>query len=59
MSGRVVPYLCPYCGDDDLVPYDDPNDEITAGWHCHGCSRVFAVKFHGLSAPQKTPSPFD
>ena len=42
MSSRAVPYFCPYCADDDLLPHPD------GGWHCRACTRVFTVKLHGL-----------
>ena len=53
MSARVVPYYCPYCGEEDLRPYEaDPDSdvEIRGGWHCADCTRVFAVKYHGMAA---------
>ncbi|WP_112134381.1 hypothetical protein [Glycomyces dulcitolivorans] len=55
MSARVVPYYCPYCGEEDLRPYEaDPDSdvEIRGGWHCADCTRVFAVKYHGMAAAQ-------
>ncbi|NUQ90476.1 hypothetical protein [Glycomyces sp. MUSA5-2] len=53
MSGRVVPYHCPYCGEEDLRPYvpdADSDVDIKGGWHCADCTRVFAVKYHGMAA---------
>lgn len=41
---RIVPYHCPYCGDEDLRP-----SEIGHGtWECRSCARAFSVKFVGL-----------
>ncbi|MEV3935075.1 hypothetical protein AB0K52_03695 [Glycomyces sp. NPDC049804] len=68
MSGRVVPYYCPYCGEEDLTPYEPPSDgepearsdsdvEIKGGWHCADCTRVFAVKYHGMAAAAKYAAP--
>jgi transposase-like protein len=55
VSARVVPYYCPYCGEEDLRLYEaDPDSEveIRGGWHCADCTRVFAVKYHGMAAAQ-------
>ena len=43
---RAVPYYCPYCGEEDLRPEPEPR----AAWRCVGCTRVFVVRFVGLSA---------
>jgi transposase-like protein len=42
---RAVPFYCPYCGDEDLRPQEEPH----AAWLCGGCRRVFTVKFVGLN----------
>ena len=39
---RAVPYLCPFCGEEDLRPL--PHGR----WHCRSCLRAFSVAFHGL-----------
>jgi ribosomal protein L37AE/L43A len=39
---RAVPYVCPFCAEEDLRPVD-------RGWHCRSCLRVFSVSFHGLA----------
>jgi predicted RNA-binding Zn-ribbon protein involved in translation (DUF1610 family) len=44
---RAVPFYCPYCGEEDLRPEPEPR----AAWRCVGCTRVFVVRFVGLSAP--------
>ncbi len=41
-SSRAVPYVCPFCGEQDLRPVED------GGWHCRSCLRVFSIGFHGL-----------
>ncbi|WP_199039122.1 hypothetical protein [Glycomyces salinus] len=65
MSGRVVPYYCPYCGEEDLRPYEPEGDSDVAvphgdargavslrgGWHCRDCTRVFTLKHHGMAVP--------
>jgi len=59
---RVVPYYCPYCGDEDLRP----SAEGHGTWECRACARAFAVRFAGIvvgdraaaSLPSSvTPSP--
>ncbi|MFC4335823.1 hypothetical protein [Salininema proteolyticum] len=57
MSARMVPYLCPYCGDEDLVPHEDETGEVKGAWHCHSCTRIFTVRYHGMEAPATTPVP--
>jgi transposase-like protein len=47
---RAVPYYCPYCGEEDLRPEPEPR----AAWRCVGCTRVFVVRFVGLSVPGVT-----
>jgi hypothetical protein len=44
MSERQVPYYCPYCGGEDLRPYEDRH----GAWECRECVRVFALSFIGL-----------
>jgi transposase-like protein len=48
MSERATPFYCPYCGDEDLRPQEEPH----AAWLCTGCRRVFTVKFVGISMGQ-------
>lgn len=45
---RATPYYCPYCGDEDLRPVEEPR----GGWRCVACLRAFVVTFAGL-----TPAP--
>jgi transposase-like protein len=45
MTERATPFYCPYCGDEDLRPQEEPH----AAWLCTGCRRVFTVKFAGLN----------
>jgi transposase-like protein len=42
-SGRtrqLPPFHCPYCGDEELVPYGETPD----GWRCGACLRAFTVR---------------
>ncbi|SCG36554.1 hypothetical protein GA0070609_0281 [Micromonospora echinaurantiaca] len=41
---RAAPLYCPYCGEEDLRP----SEEGHGAWECHGCARVFTVRFNGL-----------
>ena len=45
MSERAVPFYCPYCGDEDLTPEEEP----AGAWKCHACRRVFTVRLVGLA----------
>ncbi|SDD91622.1 Insertion element protein [Actinokineospora iranica] len=45
MTERATPFYCPYCGDEDLRPREEPQ----AAWLCAGCRRVFTVTFIGLN----------
>jgi len=48
-SGRAsTPYVCPFCGEEDLRPTDSPTDG-TPVWHCRSCLRLFSLTFHGLA----------
>jgi transposase-like protein len=42
-SGRTrqLPvFHCPYCGDEELTPYEGES----AGWRCGACLRAFSVR---------------
>ena len=42
---RAVPFYCPYCGEEDLVPR-----EADGEWHCRSCIRSFRLRFAGTGA---------
>jgi transposase-like protein len=46
MSERAAPFYCPYCGEEDLEPYE----ERGGGWYCRACARAFTLKFLGIGA---------
>jgi transposase-like protein len=46
MSGRMTPFFCPYCGEEDLRP----NESSHGAWECRACVRVFSVRFVGMLA---------
>jgi hypothetical protein len=59
MSERAVPFHCPYCGDEDLEPYEGEPDAAGSaagskaaaaggGWYCRACARAFKLKFLGI-----------
>lgn len=38
---RLPVFHCPYCGDEDLSPYEDGSAD---GWRCSACLRAFSVR---------------
>jgi ribosomal protein L37AE/L43A len=42
-GSRAVPYHCPFCASEDLVPAEQHGQ-----WECRTCARAFVVKFVGL-----------
>lgn len=50
-GSRAVPYVCPFCGEEDLRPAD------RGGWHCRSCLRLFSLTFHGLATPEASSVP--
>jgi transposase-like protein len=44
-ESRATPFYCPYCGDEDLRPHEESH----GSWHCGSCTRVFTLRFVGLS----------
>jgi transposase-like protein len=45
-GARAVPFYCPYCGEEDLRPHEQP----PAAWHCADCQRVFVVSLVAIVA---------
>jgi transposase-like protein len=37
---RAVPFFCPYCGEEDLVPAGPD----AGGWECRSCTRTFTLR---------------
>ncbi|NYJ01640.1 putative RNA-binding Zn-ribbon protein involved in translation (DUF1610 family) [Nocardioides thalensis] len=60
MSERAVPFHCPYCGDEDLRPFETPRTsapqgkpgDAAGGWECRSCLRAFSLKLIGLLRPE-------
>ncbi|GMA21160.1 hypothetical protein MM440_01660 [Arsenicicoccus piscis] len=42
---RAAVMHCPYCGEQDLRPVEEPR----GAWRCRDCVRVFTVRFVGLA----------
>jgi predicted RNA-binding Zn-ribbon protein involved in translation (DUF1610 family) len=60
MSERAVPFHCPYCGGEDLWPFETPRASAPQGaphgeghgsWECRSCLRAFSLKMLGLVRP--------
>jgi hypothetical protein len=47
MEARAVPFYCPYCGEEDLRPSEEP----AGAWRCADCQRAFVVRLVALVAP--------
>lgn len=59
MSGRGVPFHCPYCGDEDLRPHETDDAAVHGAWECRACLRAFSLKMLGMitqrpTGPEKT-----
>jgi len=51
-EARAVPFYCPYCGEEDLRPAEEP----PAAWRCADCQRVFVVRLVGLMVGLVAPA---
>ncbi len=56
MSGRGVPFHCPYCGDENLWPHEGEN-ATHGSWECRSCLRAFSMKLLGLLARPDSAGP--
>ncbi|GAA2003727.1 MAG: hypothetical protein JHD04_03310 [Nocardioides sp.] len=59
MSGRGIPFHCPYCGDEDLRPHEvvSQDGQISSphgSWECRSCLRAFSLRMLGLIRPGTT-----
>ena len=44
-SRQLPVFHCPYCGDEELSPYEDPaGSSSSAAWLCGACLRAFTVR---------------
>ncbi len=47
---RQLPvFYCPYCGDEELTPYEG---ESASGWQCAACLRAFSVRLIATGVQQ-------
>jgi ribosomal protein L37AE/L43A len=46
VGARAQPFYCPYCGESDLRP-----GEAHGTWHCQTCTRLWALRYQGMSPP--------
>ena len=46
---HLSPFHCPYCGDEELTPYEDTTD----GWRCGACLRAFTVRLIATGVGQR------
>jgi hypothetical protein len=57
MSGRAVPFHCPYCGDVELRPHEGTDSDGTGSasshgqWECRSCLRAFKLTMIGQLRP--------
>jgi len=49
---RAQPFLCPYCGEEDLRPAGEAPTE----YHCRSCDRRFDLRFLGLGPGASPPA---
>jgi hypothetical protein len=47
VTQRAVPFYCPYCGDEDLQPYEDKH----GAWWCQSCRRAWSLSMIGTGTP--------
>jgi transposase-like protein len=50
MSGRQIPFHCPYCGDENLWPHQSDESPGHGEWECRSCLRAFALRGLGMIA---------
>ncbi len=48
-TARAVPFYCPFCGEESIRPWGDDPDRGHGDWRCEDCSRVFTLKYRGLT----------
>jgi transposase-like protein len=50
VSERAAPFYCPFCGEEDLRPYEGTPGTGHGTWHCRSCARAFSLKLLGIGA---------
>jgi transposase-like protein len=56
MTGRAVPFHCPYCGDEDLRPHEPEDGAGHGQWECRSCLRAFKLTMIGQLRPPASVS---
>ncbi len=59
MSGRAVPFHCPYCGDENLWPHEAEGESGSGHgqWECRSCLRAFKLTHdRPAAAPDDHPT---
>lgn len=46
---RSPVFHCPYCGEEDLFPSEEP----ASAWRCASCARVFSVTLHAIDRDER------
>ncbi len=51
MTGRGIPFHCPYCGSENLWPHEAAEGSGHGAWECRSCLRAFSLKMLGMIRP--------
>jgi transposase-like protein len=49
-SVRAQPFYCPYCGEPDIRPAEEPR-----AYHCATCDRRWTLRYQGLGEGTAAP----
>jgi ribosomal protein L37AE/L43A len=52
MTERLVPFYCPYCGEESLEPVGERGE-----WHCTDCTRYFILRSGVRQPASADPTP--
>ena len=48
-TARAVPFYCPFCGEEAIRPFGESPDAGHGDWRCEDCTRVFTVRYKGIT----------
>jgi hypothetical protein len=54
-GSMAQPYYCPYCGEQDFVPFGDEYGRF----HCRSCDRHWKLRFLGVGGSGDPPIGFE
>jgi predicted RNA-binding Zn-ribbon protein involved in translation (DUF1610 family) len=57
-AGHAVPFYCPYCGEEDIVP-EAPESAPGGGhghWSCRACLRGFRLSLTAIAVAVASPA---